>query len=84
MAGTEIPLEARIIAVADSFDAMVADRPYRAGLNVQEALEELQRCAGSQFDPEVVDCFSKKITRIFRNGQKDDQPLPKTRKARGA
>ena len=68
LAGEAIPLEARIIAVADAFDAMVAKRPYRPGLSVPEALDELQRCAGSQFDPQVVDCFRAKITRIFKGG----------------
>jgi HD-GYP domain-containing protein (c-di-GMP phosphodiesterase class II) len=55
--GSEIPLEARILAVADSYEAMIADRPYRAGMPAQAAREELERCAGAQFDPEVVDAF---------------------------
>jgi HD-GYP domain-containing protein (c-di-GMP phosphodiesterase class II) len=55
--GEDIPLEARIITVADSFDAMVADRPYRKGLSATEALAELRNCSGSQFDPKVVECF---------------------------
>ena len=54
LAGTDIPLEARI-AAADSFDAMTSDRPYRPGLSMEEALAELVRCSGSQFDPRVVD-----------------------------
>jgi diguanylate cyclase (GGDEF)-like protein len=53
----EIPLEARILAVADSYEAMTADRPYRGGMTPEQACEELLRCAGSQFDPEVVDAF---------------------------
>ena len=52
--GDAIPLEARIIAVADAFEAMLADRPYRRGRPVDEALAELRRCSGTQFDPEVV------------------------------
>lgn len=55
--GTRIPLGARIIAVADAFDAMTSDRPYRKALPKEEALQELKRCAGSQFDPEVVKAF---------------------------
>jgi HD-GYP domain-containing protein (c-di-GMP phosphodiesterase class II) len=55
LAGTEIPLEARIAAAADSFDAMTSDRPYRPGLSMDEALAEIVRCSGSQFDPCVVD-----------------------------
>jgi diguanylate cyclase (GGDEF)-like protein len=54
----EIPVGARIIAVADVFDAMVSDRPYRAGRTVEAALAELRRCAGTQFDPAVVDAFT--------------------------
>ncbi len=73
IAGAAIPLEARIIAVADAFDAMVAIRPYRAGLSVPEALDELLRCAGSQFDPDVVACFRSKITRIFKTSQQNGQ-----------
>jgi HD-GYP domain-containing protein (c-di-GMP phosphodiesterase class II) len=54
LAGEEIPLGARIIAVCDAFDAMVTDRPYRAGMPRAVAEAELRRCAGSQFDPAVV------------------------------
>jgi diguanylate cyclase (GGDEF)-like protein len=57
LAGTDIPLGARIIAVCDAFDAMTSDRPYRAGATAAQALTELRRCAGSQFDPAVVDVF---------------------------
>jgi diguanylate cyclase (GGDEF)-like protein len=57
VAGADIPLGARIIAVCDAFDAMSSDRPYRAGMTPEEALAELRRCAGSQFDPMVVDVF---------------------------
>ena len=52
-----IPLGARIFAVADSFDAMTSDRPYRRGRRLDEALEEIRRCAGTQFDPAVVRAF---------------------------
>jgi two-component system cell cycle response regulator len=55
--GEDIPLGARIVAVCDSYDAMVADRPYRAGMAPEDALAELHRCAGTQFDPTVVDAF---------------------------
>ena len=55
--GAEIPLGARIVAVADAYHAMVHDRPYSSALGHDEALEELRRCAGTQFDPEVVEVF---------------------------
>lgn len=57
--GRKIPLGARILAVADAFDAMVTDRPYRKGKSHWEALEELDRCAGTQFDPQVVEAFKR-------------------------
>jgi len=56
-AQTEIPLEGRILAVADAFDAMISTRPYRAALPVEHALDEVARCAGSQFDPELAQIF---------------------------
>ena len=59
----QIPFEARIIFVADSFEAMTSDRPYRAGMAVGEALGELQRCAGAQFDQRIVDALSALIAR---------------------
>lgn len=55
--GEEIDITARIIAVADSFDAMTTNRPYRQGLSLDEAFEELRKYSGSQFDPQVVDAF---------------------------
>ena len=55
--GEEIPLAARIFSVVDAFDAMTSDRPYRKARDVAQALEELRRCAGSQFDPDVVEAF---------------------------
>ncbi|MCL4234690.1 MAG: HD domain-containing protein [Deltaproteobacteria bacterium] len=55
--GEEIPLECRILAVVDAYDAMTQTRPYSAGRNHEEALEELQRCSGRQFDPRLVDVF---------------------------
>jgi len=55
--GEEIPIEARILAVADTYDAMTSDRPYRAALSHEIATAELRRCAGTQFDPRIVAVF---------------------------
>ena len=54
---TEIPVEGRLLAIADAFDAMTSSRPYRAALTLEAALEEVERCAGSQFDPEIAEAF---------------------------
>jgi diguanylate cyclase (GGDEF)-like protein/putative nucleotidyltransferase with HDIG domain len=61
LAGEEIPLGARIIFVADAYDAMTSDRAYRGRLMPSEAVAELQRCAGTQFDPEIVEVFAREL-----------------------
>ena len=61
LAGEAIALEARIVAVADSFDAMTTSRPYRRALTRPEALAELRRCRGAQFDARVVDAFARAV-----------------------
>jgi putative nucleotidyltransferase with HDIG domain len=53
--GKDIPLKARIVAVADAFEAMTSDRPYSKAMNIEEAVQELIRCKGTQFDPELVE-----------------------------
>lgn len=87
--GEEIPLGARIIALADAFDAMVADRPYRRGKNLRESVKEIVECSGTQFDPKVTCAFLEVlksevedgmrrpvITPIIRNGDVGKQDLP--------
>jgi len=64
LAGEEIPFLARIMAVADSFDAMRTHRPYRPPLTLEQTLEELKNGSGSQFDPQVLELFE----RVFRKG----------------
>jgi HD-GYP domain-containing protein (c-di-GMP phosphodiesterase class II) len=63
--GDQIPLEARILTVADSFEAMTSNRPYRKAMTPQEALGELQEKAGTQFDPRVVQAFCT----VFEKGE---------------
>ncbi|HET6454286.1 MAG TPA: diguanylate cyclase [Armatimonadota bacterium] len=61
LAGKDIPLLARIIGVADAFDALQANRPYRKSLTAQEAVNELRKNSGMQFDPEIVEAFVSQI-----------------------
>lgn len=68
--GEDIPLEARILCIADSFDAMISQRPYRDKMNVRQALRELYNYSGTQFDPKLVKTFtslSKVINRMLKN-----------------
>ena len=60
-ARTEIPIEGRILAVADAFDAMTSARPYRAPCSLDEATAEVRRCAGTQFDPEVAEALLESV-----------------------
>ena len=66
IAGEQIPLESRIVFVCDAFHAMTSDRPYRKALPVDEALEELRRNAGQQFDPQVVKAFLESRDELLR------------------
>lgn len=65
--GNLIPLGARVIAVVEAFDAMTNGRPYRLPRTPQEAIEELERCAKTQFDPQVATVFADLYNRVFRN-----------------
>jgi len=60
--GEEISLNARIIAIADTFDALTSDRAYRKAFNVEDAIKEMKQCSGTQFDPDLLDVFIKLIT----------------------
>jgi diguanylate cyclase (GGDEF)-like protein/putative nucleotidyltransferase with HDIG domain len=69
---TDVPVEASIIAVADAFEAMISERPYRAPRPVEEALEELSRCSGTQFDPQCVAA----LARVLGKSEQIETPLP--------
>jgi HD-GYP domain-containing protein (c-di-GMP phosphodiesterase class II) len=61
LAGEEIPLAARIVFACDAYDAMTATRPYSRGRDAAAAMVELRRCAGTQFDPAVVDALTREV-----------------------
>ena len=61
--GGDIPFLARIVSIADTYDAMTTNRPYRKALTIEESLKEIERCKGTQFDPELADLFVKMIQR---------------------
>lgn len=69
LAGTEIPIGSRIVSVIDAFDAMVSNRPYRKGLPVEEALRRLVKDSQAQFDPQIVNLFTRmaesEVSRVF-------------------
>ena len=69
LAAEGIPIEGRILAVADTFDAIVTDRPYRRGKSIEAAMQELRDFAGRQFDPEIVEIF---VAAIRKNREKLD------------
>jgi len=75
LAGEDIPLGARILAVADAFDAITSDRPYRRGASVEQALEEIERNSGRQFDGRIVRVFAL----LVRSGKIDTDPKPRRR-----
>jgi HD-GYP domain-containing protein (c-di-GMP phosphodiesterase class II) len=85
--GPDIPIEARILAVADAFEAMTNARPYRPARRTSEALAELRRCAGTQFDAEVVEALADVVadsppawvTTIGPEVAPDRRSLPRTR-----
>jgi HD-GYP domain-containing protein (c-di-GMP phosphodiesterase class II) len=78
--GDEIPLSARIVTVADSFDAMTSNRPYRSAMPLEKALQEILRQAGAQFDPVVTDAFVKvplsRLNEISRFYDNSPEPFP--------
>lgn len=67
LSGEDIPMECRVLAIVDTFDAMTNDRPYRKALSVEESINEIERCSGSQFDPELVEIFHMVQKSILKN-----------------
>ncbi|MBW1808997.1 MAG: GAF domain-containing protein [Deltaproteobacteria bacterium] len=76
--GKQIPLIARIIAVADTYDAMTSDRPYREGLDKKIAIQEIVDCSGAQFDPKVVTAFLKAYQAGEITGKKEKLQLKRS------
>ncbi|WP_177237780.1 HD-GYP domain-containing protein [Paenibacillus sp. 1_12] len=75
LVGESIPFYARIVAVADAFDAMTTDRPYSLGISCQDGVEEIVRCKGSHFDPVVVEAFKNVMqVRNYLKGGDIDSP----------
>jgi HD-GYP domain-containing protein (c-di-GMP phosphodiesterase class II) len=66
--GEEIPLESRIMAVVDAYDAMTSERSYRKPLSKEEAIKELISCSGTHFDPHIIDIF---INKVLKNSNFD-------------
>ena len=64
--GAQIPLTSRILAIIDAYDAMTGGRPYKKAISHQEAIEEIERCAGTQFDPELAGLFTKIVSDAIR------------------
>ena len=81
LATTDIPLGARIVAVCDAYEAMISDRVYRLGRSRSEAIAELERCAGTQFDPDVVASLVRHLTERAAPGgpELDSPPCPPAR-----
>jgi putative two-component system response regulator len=77
--GEDIPLGARIVAVCDAFHAMTSERPYSRVRRVDEAIAELRRCKGTQFDPQVVDAFCEALAEHGRRKEQGATPLPARR-----
>jgi HD-GYP domain-containing protein (c-di-GMP phosphodiesterase class II) len=76
LAANDIALMARIVAVADAFDAMTTDRPYRKCMSPEKALEELEDKAGTQFDPECVEAFLRLKSHVLQLIERESSILP--------
>ena len=84
LAAEEIPLGARIITICDSFHAMLDERVYKSAMTLQDALWELRRCAGTQFDPHLVEVFCRLVKERAGAAQPTAAPAPAAPQARAA
>jgi putative nucleotidyltransferase with HDIG domain len=80
LSGDQVTLHARIFAIADCFDALTSDRPYRAGMSMDRALGIIQAGSGSQFDPKIVDVLVKIVAPILTSKEVAEQPSETTRR----
>jgi HD-GYP domain-containing protein (c-di-GMP phosphodiesterase class II) len=76
LAGDEIPEFARVIAVADAFDSMTSNRSYRGARSLEEAVAELRKCSGMQFDPVLVDAFIAALSQEHWEAETESQSPP--------
>ncbi len=74
LSGDEIPLHAQIVALADTYDAMTTSRPYREGLSREETIDEIRRCSGSQFNPELSELFIDVVLSTPENTTEEIMP----------
>jgi putative two-component system response regulator len=75
--GAEIPLWGRISAIADVFDALTTERPYKKAFSLEDSLEILKQCRGTHFDPDVFDAFFSIVEEILAIRKKYDEPVSK-------
>jgi signal transduction histidine kinase/response regulator RpfG family c-di-GMP phosphodiesterase len=78
LSGDGIPVGARILAVVDAYSSMLSDRPYRPAMTVDEAIEELRRCSGTQFDPDIVE----KLVEVLEKRRAEARPVLETARRR--
>ncbi|MDA1018242.1 MAG: diguanylate cyclase [Planctomycetota bacterium] len=74
----DLPVGARILAIADAFDSMTTDRSYRAGISRAEAFAELRKCGGTQFDPELVELFIDRVSTRHRQGSPETSTISRS------
>jgi putative two-component system response regulator len=84
LVGADIPIGARIVSVVDAYDAIVNDRPYRLGKSPEEAMRELLRSGGSQFDPEICALFVEELAHLSSSAEGRAESHTRGLRVRGA